>query len=123
MSDGYKVLVVDDNDFVRMQIVRFLRDAEYNVLEASEGEEAFGIVSSDGNIDLAIVDIRMEPVGGIEFVRNMRDKDISTPVVFITCDETAGIIGQTVDMDNTAVLMKPVMKDVLLKTVSETIVS
>jgi len=51
-----RILVVEDNDFVRMQIVKFLQSAEdenYDVIEASDGQIAIDTMTKD--IDLAIV--------------------------------------------------------------------
>lgn len=61
-----KILVVEDNDFVRMQIVRFLQEDGYDVVEATDGDAALDAVGVDGGgFAAAVVDIRMEPVGGL----------------------------------------------------------
>ena len=67
------ILLVEDNDFVRMQIHKFLADEGFNIIEASDGLTALG--SMKGSISLAIVDIRMEPIDGFEFVKSIRAKD------------------------------------------------
>lgn len=114
------VLVVEDNDFVRMQIVTYLTEAGYGILEASGGEVALDHMAND-NIDLAIVDIRMEPVGGFEFLKAIRGRDIETPVILVTGDQTSDILEKAGQWGVAAVLMKPVQKERLLKTVSRTI--
>lgn len=114
------VLVVEDNDFVRMQIVTYLKEAGYGILEASEGEAALDHMAND-NIDLAIVDVRMEPVGGFEFVKAIRGRNIETPVILVTGDQTPDILERAGQWGVAAVLMKPVQKERLLKTVTRTI--
>lgn len=122
MSDKISILVVEDNDFVRMQIVGFLKGVSYEVVEAREGEGALKMMkANDNNIALAIVDVRMEPVGGFEFVRDMRSHEIKTPVVLVTGDQTSDLLEQAGKLGIAAVLMKPVEKDRLLMTVERTL--
>lgn len=119
MTQKSRILVVEDNDFVRMQIVRFLSDASYDVLEASSGDVALTMIR-DG-MDLAIVDVRMEPVDGFEFIRSLRGMDIDIPVILVTGDQNPDLLGEAGKWGVGAVLMKPVQKDRLVKTVDRTL--
>ena len=119
MTEKAKILVVEDNDFVRMQIVKFLQDADFEVVEASDGKQAMEAIDKD--ISLAIVDVRMEPVGGFEFIKNIRGRDIKTPVILVTGDQNPGLLNDASAWGVAAVLMKPVEKDRLVKTVERTI--
>jgi CheY-like chemotaxis protein len=121
MSDRSLVLVVEDNDFVRMQIVSFLRGAGYDTVEASEGNAALDMVAANDGLALAIVDVRMEPMGGLDFVRALRGRNIMTPVILATGDETPDLLEQAGRWGVGAVLMKPVEKDRLVKTVERTL--
>lgn len=121
MDDKSIVLVVEDNDFVRMQIVNYLKGASYEALEASEGDSALDQMSKNPGVDLAIVDVRMEPMGGFEFIKAIRGRDMETPVILVTGDQTPDILERAGKWGVSAVLMKPVEKDRLLKTVSRTI--
>lgn len=122
MTTSSKILVVEDNDFVRMQIVKFLQDAEgadYDVIEATDGGKA--LEAMNDNIDLAIVDIRMEPIDGFEFIRHIRGEGNTAPVILVTGDNNPDLLNEANKWDVGAVLMKPVQKDRLLKTVSRTL--
>ena len=121
MSEKNTVLVVEDNDFVRMQIVSYLKAANFAILEASEGDAALDLMGSNDNITLAIVDVRMEPVGGFEFIRILRSREIKTPVILVTGDQTPDLLEQAGKLGVSAVLMKPVEKDRLVKTVERTL--
>lgn len=121
MADKAKILVVEDNDFVRMQIIKFLEDASFETLEATEGGNALEMMATNDNIALAIVDVRMEPVGGFEFVKELRSKDIRTPVILVTGDQNTDLLEKAGKLGISAVLMKPVQKDRLVKTVTKTI--
>lgn len=119
MTEKSKILVAEDNDFVRMQIVKFLTDASYETVEAASGDVALNLVQ-DG-IDLAIVDVRMEPVDGFEFIRSLRGMGLDIPVILVTGDQNPDLLSEAGKWGVGAVLMKPVQKDRLLKTVDRTL--
>ncbi len=119
MSENKTILVVEDNDFVRMQIVKFLNDAGFITVESKDGEEAIEKMTED--ISMAIVDIRMEPMGGFEFVRTIRGFQNDTPAILVTGDNDPEILTEASKLNIAAVLMKPVEKDRLIKTVERTL--
>lgn len=121
MIEKSRILVVEDNDFVRMQIVKFLTDNGYETIESTDGQEALNAVTQ--NIDLAIVDVRMEPVDGFEFIRTIRSANVKTPVILVTGDDNPDLLSESQKLGVGAVLKKPVQKDRLMKTVSRTLMS
>lgn len=125
MSEKSKILVVEDNDFVRMQIVRYLAETGADVIEASQGDQALDFIKQQYNksepVSLAIVDVRMEPVDGFEFIRSIRGLDMDTPVILVTGDNNPDLLEQAGKWGVSAVMIKPVQKDRLVKTVVRTI--
>lgn len=125
MSEANKILVVEDNDFVRMQIVRYLGEINANVLEASDGYQALDYIKQEHHkgepICLAIVDVRMEPVDGFEFIKSIRGLDMDTPVILVTGDNNPDLLEKAGQWGVGAVMIKPVQKDRLIKTASRTI--
>ncbi|MBP7722486.1 MAG: response regulator [Alphaproteobacteria bacterium] len=114
-----KILVVEDNDFVRMQIIRFLDEAGFQAVEARDGNVALAEMKPD--IAMAIVDVRMEPIDGFEFIRATRARDIETPVILVTGDNNPDLLSEANKWGVVAVLMKPVQRDRLVKTVTRTL--
>lgn len=119
MSDPAKILIAEDNDFVRMQIVKFLNDAGHETIECTDGKQAIDTMSKE--ISMAIVDIRMEPLDGFEFIRAIRSDDYTTPVILVTGDDNPDLLSESQKWNVAAVLMKPVQKDRLVKTVERTL--
>lgn len=119
MSQAGKVLIVEDNDFVRMQIVRYLSDSGFNTQEASDGQVALDQFAPD--TDLAIVDVRMEPIDGFEFIKALRGRNINTPVILVTGDQNPDLLNEANKWGVSAVLMKPVQKDRLIKMATRAI--
>ena len=121
MASQHKILVVEDNDFVRMQIVKFLQDEGHEIIESTDGQDALDKI--DPTISLAIVDVRMEPIDGFEFVRTLRGMDNETPVILVTGDQNPDLLAEAGKWNIAAVLMKPVQRDRLIKTVFRTLQS
>lgn len=118
-----RILIVEDNDFVRTQIVKFLSDDGHTVTEASDGRKALDVVEANKNIDLAICDVRMEPIDGFEFVRTSQGLGINMPVILVTGDSNPDLLNEANKWGVAAVLMKPVQKDRLVKTVQRVLQS
>lgn len=109
-----KILVVEDNDFVRMQICKFLQDTGYETIEASDGKEALGLVKRE-NISMAVVDVRMEPMNGFEFLRCVQNEDINVPAILVTGDDDPDLLSDASKLGVTAMLRKPIQKERLIK--------
>ena len=83
------------------------------LLRRSDGDKALEAMNAPDNIALVIADVRMEPVGGFEFITwlRCRSSNIATPVILVTGDQTPDILEQAGKLGViAAVLMKPVDK-------------
>lgn len=78
-----KILVVDDERAIRDLLTEALRDAGYEVLSAAGGKEASAIIREE-NIRIAICDIKMPEMDGLELLRHIRDVSPETVVILIT---------------------------------------
>ena len=67
-----KILVIDDESRMRKLVRDFLTKKGYEVLEASNGEEAMEIFYEDKEIDLLILDVMMPKMDGWEVCREVR---------------------------------------------------
>ena len=115
MSAG-KILIVEDNNFVRMQIVQFLKSADFECVEAETGHQ--GLEQINDSFSAAIVDVRMEPIDGFEFIQAVRARNLETPVILVTGDQNPDILEKSSKWNVNTVLMKPVKKDRLISMVS-----
>jgi CheY-like chemotaxis protein len=120
MPDQNSILVVEDNDFVRMQLIRFLEEGGYLVHEASDGLAALEILRTQ-KVDVIILDLRMTPMDGIELVKTIQSQGLMKPVIVVTGDNNPDLLAEASRWHMSAVLMKPVQKDRLLKMVSRAI--
>jgi len=63
-----KILLVDDNKFIRDSFSERLKKNKYEVVSAEDGEEAIEKIAAD-DFDVVITDIRMPKVNGIEVLK------------------------------------------------------
>jgi len=75
-----RVLVVDDQSFVRTTISLILKTQGFEVIEADRGSDALKKLER-GEFDLAIVDIYMPGVDGVKVIKSMRERVPNLPVV------------------------------------------
>ncbi|MBI3440489.1 MAG: response regulator [Proteobacteria bacterium] len=115
MGEQHTVLVVEDNDFVRIQIVTFLQGAGYRTIEAVDGNEALDLMNRD--ISVAVVDVRMEPMSGFDFIAITRADGYKIPVILVTGDQDTTILEKAGKLGVASVLMKPVQRDRLVSMV------
>lgn len=78
-----KILVVDDEANIRQLLDRQLRSMGYDVDCAEDGEDAIGKVQP-GRYQLAISDLSMPKIGGIDFIRRLRHVDPDIEIILMT---------------------------------------
>lgn len=78
------VLVIDDDETLRKGLVRRLSSVVKTVLSASNGKEGLEVILSTPSIGAILSDIEMPEMNGLELIRELRHKGISTPFIFYT---------------------------------------
>src|SRR6266550_4258625 len=80
------LLVVDDEDGARQSLRVIFKD-DFNILLAADGPSAISLVQNH-KIDVAVLDIRMAGMSGIEVLERIKFVDPSIEVVMLTAFET-----------------------------------
>jgi two-component system cell cycle sensor histidine kinase/response regulator CckA len=80
------VLLVEDEDAVRVFSARALRNKGYNVLEARSGEEALALLDKEGGdkIDLTVTDVVMPQMDGPTLYKHIRERWPNMKVIFVS---------------------------------------
>lgn len=82
-ANASTILVVEDDDIVRMLIVDVLEELEYEVLEADDGEPALAILGNLNNhIDLMMTDKGLPGMDGLELANKARGLRPALPILF-----------------------------------------
>ncbi len=83
MENKYHVLIVDDEDAILQPYREFLTKYGFDVETAQNGREGLEKLR-DGEFDVAIVDIQMPVMDGLEMIRRARAEDIDTDMILLT---------------------------------------
>jgi len=121
MATG-KIMIVEDEEDVREAIKLQLESANYNVLEAENGEEAIKVLKSESNMincGLILCDIRMPKVNGLECIAYFRDQAPGIPIVVVTGFPDTEMAVNLMSKGVKDYLVKPVEKAKLLAVVEK----
>ena len=83
-GSGERVLVVEDEDAVRMIVREALLELNYEAVEIADPAEALPYLASDERVDLLISDIGMPGINGRELADKARQLRPDLPILFIT---------------------------------------
>jgi signal transduction histidine kinase/ActR/RegA family two-component response regulator len=110
------ILLVEDDDRVRVITRRFLMGQGYLVLEADNGYQALLVAQGHkGPIDLVITDVVMPRMGGLQFVAQLQDIRPDSRVLYMS-GYTDGYLTQE-RLAGASLLTKPFSEDALLRRV------
>lgn len=101
------ILIAEDNEISRELMANILKTQGYNIIPAADGGAAIKAVEKY-SIDLAFVDLNMEPKGGFDFAEYLLLEGITLPVVIVTADDSTDILMRANDLGITRVMQKPV---------------
>jgi len=79
-TQQYTIMVVDDEDNIRLLYKEELEEEGYKIAAAASGEEALEILSKV-NPDLIVMDIKMPGMSGVETLIKVKEIDKNIPVI------------------------------------------
>jgi len=105
------VLIIDDDAAFRFAMAKALRRGGYTVSEASSGEEAVEVLSNGEPPDVALLDLKMKGIDGLEVLR--RCGPIPTSIIVLTGHGTVKAAVEAMQLGAFSFLEKPVDADML----------
>jgi heavy metal response regulator len=101
-----RILVVEDEKKVASFIKRGLEEEEFTVAVAYDGEE--GILMAEAtSYDLILMDVMLPHKDGLSAIRELREKNITTPILCLTAKDTVEDIASGLDIGSDDYLTKP----------------
>lgn len=79
-----KILVVDDDSFVREMLSSILEASGYQVVTAENGLQALQECRIDSEIDLIVSDVNMPEMDGILLIKTLREQHLDLPIIMVT---------------------------------------
>ncbi|MFZ5775261.1 MAG: sigma-54-dependent transcriptional regulator [Thermodesulfobacteriota bacterium] len=111
-----RILIVDDEERIRLLLRIMLTAAGHQIDEAGSGEAALAALDRDA-FDLVISDVRMGGMGGMELLAAIRERELGCPVVFVTAFATLESAVEALRLGASDYLVKPFEEKAVLLAV------
>jgi DNA-binding NtrC family response regulator len=105
-----RILIVDDDDAVRLSYLRSLAGARYNVEAAWDGTEALRAMEQQP-FDVILLDLRMPGMDGMSVLKAIKERWPESEVVIITGYPSLETVKEAVQLGACDYLSKPVGPD------------
>ena len=114
----YRCVIADDHPAIIDAVSRYLADVDdvEIVAEAQDGDEALRLIAEHAP-DVAIVDIRMPGVGGIDIARKLSDEESTTAVILYTGHGERSLLLEALDAGARGFLVKEAPLDDLARAI------
>ena len=112
-----RILVIDDENNIRLMVRLALQAASHQVETASDGAEGLEKFAA-GTFDLVLLDQRMPGMDGLDVLREMRRRDSAARVIMITAFGTIDLATEALKAGAVDFLRKPFTTDVLRAAVA-----
>ena len=106
MKKKSRILAVDDEEAIAESIAYLLQAPHRKIAVAKDGKEALALAARE-KFDLIITDHRMPRAGGLELVRQLRQRKYVGKIVLISAYLSPGNIGAYEEMDVDQIVGKP----------------
>ena len=115
-----RILTVDDSNSLRRMVAFTLKQAGHDVVQAVDGSDGLA-KAQEQEIDLALVDVNMPSMGGIEMVAEMRKLPAyaRTPILMLTTESSAEKKQEGREAGATGWIVKPFSPEQLLAIVDK----
>jgi len=101
-------LVVDDTIANRDFLGRLLKTANFDVVEAANGQEALDAIYSDrANVELAVVDMELPDMSGLQLITRLRERNENVLIVTATMHDDLSWIQKSFEAGANIYLVKP----------------
>lgn len=110
---SFKILLVEDEEKVRVHLAKSLRYLVGEVQEASDGQEALDKLETF-TPDIIITDIEMPNKDGIELIKSIRTNDSNILIVVLTAYDTPEYLKKLIDLHLEHYEVKPIDFDKLI---------
>jgi two-component system response regulator ChvI len=114
-----RLAVVDDDDDFRRALTLKLESEGFEVLDCAGGRSALELLATGESVDVILLDWRMPEMNGLEVLHALRERDVATPVIFLTglsddLHEEAALTGGAVDYVEKSRLTKILLRRIEL---------
>ncbi|HPM12148.1 MAG TPA: response regulator [Bacteroidales bacterium] len=119
-QEGLTILIAEDDIANFILLEKILRThTNARILHAQDGEQALRIFKEEPIVDVALVDIKMPLIDGIELTKMIKKMKPDTPIIIQTAFASNSIKQQAIDAGCSAIISKPIQKRKVLRIISD----
>ena len=118
MNNRANILIVDDEEVVRLSHLRSLESADCNARAAADGNEALQVMEQHP-FDVVLLDLRMPGLDGMDLLKTIKQRWPDSEVVVITGFPSIESAKQAVKLGAFDYLAKPVGPNDVIKATNE----
>lgn len=118
MKSKYKIILVEDEESLRLIYSEYLTMQGLQVLSAADGQEALDLIEANPNTDLILLDVMLPKIDGLELLEKIKSdpKTKSIIVYMITVLGTDKSIKRAFELGADGYLIKDTMNPEQVKT-------
>jgi len=113
-----KVLYVEDDEFIREELVETLEFDVNELFIAENGEEGLKLFK-DKNPDLVITDVKMPKMNGLEMAKEIKKLSPTTPIIITTAFSDSDYLIKAIEIGVNRYVVKPIDIDKLYEAMEE----
>ena len=103
-----KIIVVDDSNTIRQHVKFALERCGYQVIEAVDGRDGVEKIKSNPDLVMAVVDINMPHMNGIELTAYVKaNVNAKLPIIILTTENCVALIEKAKAAGASAYMVKP----------------
>jgi two-component system copper resistance phosphate regulon response regulator CusR len=111
-----KILVIEDDKVVGQYVRRGLEEQHYQADLVDDGTEGLRLASA-GRYDLIVLDLRLPGMSGLDVLRTLRDRGVTSPILVLTAQDAVDWKVQALRMGADDYVTKPFAFEELLARV------
>jgi DNA-binding NtrC family response regulator len=108
-----RVLIIDDDEFMRHACRQALESGGFNSAAAENGSQALDIIRQE-SFDVALLDLKMPGMPGMEVLRRLKEESPNTAVIIITGHATIDSVVEAIKSGAFDYLQKPFTPEALI---------
>lgn len=112
-----RVLIADDEEGIR-ESLRLILSQDFDVTVTENGQQAWNQLAR-GRFDLALLDIKMPKLDGLDILRRLKKQPIDTPILMLTAYQSIELAKEAVKLGARDYVPKPFDRDQLLRAIQD----
>ena len=114
-----RILVADDEEGIR-ESLKLILSGQYDVTFAADGEETLSKLTRE-RFSLALLDIKMPKLDGLEIMKRLKQQQIRIPVLILTAYQSVELAKEAIKLGARDYLPKPFDREQILEAVRSVI--